>query len=271
MIMRGGVYNMNEIIKRLNVEDIYKIKLDSLKLLKDLNETDEKLNTILEPINGYRPYNISYRFENHEKNQAERYIDRTCWNYLISIFQFKKYMLCTDYDKLRKDIDNFNIPEFNILNAENWIANVKELIYDNINKLVKKVFQKITEETYYTGSGYSNRQKKKRNNNGIDKIFILTTYDYNQVFNYWSSNPTLTDDLEKVCYILSGKKIPNVTLKDKMRMDKINEFKNEYFRIKLCKNGNTHYWLNEDIRNKLNLYGSGEKIIGENIRIKIME
>jgi hypothetical protein len=267
------VIKLTDIIKRLKVEDIYAVRQNALKLTDELHKIDDKLKEALEPIKGYRPY----RFENHLFRNGvqsyKQYYDQTCWRYLVSIFELNKYMLCTDYDKLIKDIDQCNLPEFNIENANGWVDGVKELIYDNVKKLVVKVFESITTGgMYYTGPGASyNKAKKKRNNNGIDKHFILTTHDYNMVFHYWSQTPTVTDDLEKVCYILSGKKLPTHTVKDRMRDEKVNEVENDYFRIKLCKNGNTHYWINDDIRNKLNLFGSGRDVIGENIRIKILD
>jgi hypothetical protein len=46
---------------------------------------------------------------------------------------------------------------------------------------------------------------------------------------------------------------------------------NDYFSVKFCKNGNTHYTMNEEIREKLNKWGPEGNIIGENIKIKIFE
>jgi hypothetical protein len=90
-------------------------------------------------------------------------------------------------------------------------------------------------------------------------------------YSYGWGRPTITDDLEKVCFILSGFPVPDVTCKDIMRRDKVREYKNEFFSLKICQNGNTHYWLNEDVRNKLNLIGSGHDRFGENIKIKIFD
>jgi len=136
--------------------------------------------------------------------------------------------------------------------------------------LIEDVFNRITNEDYFTGSGYSNRTRKKRNNNGIDKHFIITTNDHYHL-GWYSGKPTITDDLEKACYILDGQSVPEITIKETMRRGKIWESENKYFRIRVCKNGNTHYWLHDDIRNKLNLYGARKGIIGENIKIKVFE
>lgn len=260
---------MSEIIKRLDIKSIYQIKLLFLQEIYDLENLDKDIENTLEKLHGYRPYSLNFRYETFEEKREEKYIDRICWNYLVRLFELHKYMLCSDYNKLEKEIQNFQTPVFNLENAQGWLDSLKELIYDNVKTLLNKVFEKITTDTYYTGSGYSNRKKKKRNNNGIDENFIITTHDYDRIFGWYTQTPTLTDDLEKVCYILSGEKVPELTIKDVMRDKKTSEFENKYFKIKACKNGNTHYWLCKDIRNKLNYYGSGKGIIGESIKIKI--
>jgi hypothetical protein len=200
----------------------------------------------------------------------EKYVDRTCWKYLVSLFRLEAYMLCTDYAKMMKEIDEYRTPVFTIENAEGWLAGLKALIHDNMKTLVKKVFAEITTETYQTGSGY-NGPRKKRNNNGVDKNFILGTGDWQDVFGWYSDRPTTTDDLEKVCYILAGQELPEETAKTIMRKTKSETYSCEWFSLKLCKNGNTHYTLSDDVREKLNRYGPEGAIIGENIKIKIVE
>jgi hypothetical protein len=266
-IMEERIY-MNEIIKRLDIQEIFNVKSNLVKKITNFEELDCSVDAEFKIIHGYKPYRIDYRFENNFKNPAIKYIDRTCWSYLVDLYELQKYMLCTDYEKMQKEINEFVTPDFTIENAQGWIDSLKDLIFENVKTLIKQVFKSITEKTYYTGSGYP-RQKKKRNNNGIDESFIIYTNDYSNILGYCSHNPTITDDLEKVCYILSGEKLPDVTCKDIMRQEKKSEFENDYFYLKVCKNGNTHYRLNEDIRNKLNIYGAENGIIGENIKIKI--
>ena len=179
-------------------------------------------------------------------------------------------MLCTDYDKMCKEIGELKTPEFTLPNVHSWTEGLKALVYENVNTLIKQVFKAITEETYRTGGSYNSSTKKKRNNNGIDPFFILSTSDCRCIWGYYGT-PTITDDLEKVCWIVSGLPVPDITCKEVMRSNKTGDFQNEYFRLKVCHNGNTHYWLNEDIRKKLNLIGSGNDRFGENIKIKIFE
>lgn len=261
---------MTDIIKRKTMYDIFGIKCQLLEQLKQFEKLDDKINKTFEELKGYRPYRLETRYDCCGEKREEKYIDRTCWNYLIRLFYLSKYMLCTDYEKMLKDISDFNFPVFTIENAEGYIASLKSIIYDNIKTMLKTVYQRITDETYYTGSGYSNRKKKKRNNNGIDVNFIIGTSDYSRIFAYYCK-PTITDDLEKLCYIFDNQKLPDITIIEQMRCNKSSIGENKYFKIKACRNGNTHYTLDEDTRNKLNLYGGDPSRIGENIKIKIMD
>lgn len=124
-------------------------------------------------------------------------------------------------------------------------------------------------EKYMLCSDYAPR--KKRNNNGVDKRFILRTGDWSMMFAYWGERPTVTDDLEKVCYLLAGRTLPEKTAKALMRAEKREEYSNEFFAIKVCRNGNTHYTLSDEIRDKLNRYGPEGAVLGEDIKIKIVE
>lgn len=263
---------MSDIIKRETIESVYQIKLALITYYRVLEETESSINHLSEQINGYSPFRIDRRFDNHGEKSHIKYIDRQCWTYIVNLFDLHKYMLCTDYEKMQKQIENFDFPEYTVENAQAWLTGLKDLIYDNIKTLIKTVFDRITSETYYTGPGANwNKQKKKRNNNGVDELFILTTYDHLDIKRY-ANRPTITNDLEKVCYLIDNKTLPDVTIKDMMRREQKFEAENEYFNIRICKNGNTHYKIKDkNILNKLNLFGSNNNTIGENIRIKVFE
>ncbi len=263
---------MNEIAKRPLIPDIYKMKIEALSKIKEVETITKELDKVLEPYQGFKPYRIDWRYRDYNERREERYIDKICWYYLANLFELQKYMLCTEYEKMNKEIENFQTPIFNPTNAEAWLSQLKDLIHKNIKTMLKSVYDKIINDYYFTGSGsgYSNRKKKKRNNNGIDKTFILTTNDYDRIFGY-SSYLSITDDLEKACYLLDGKTIPEKTIMGIMRSDKLLIAENKYFKIKLCKNGNTHYTIFDDTRNKLNLIGPDGNIIGEKIKIKLFD
>jgi len=262
-------------IKKYDIESIIiSIEEKKIKMVNNCNkimQLHEETKEIINTIDGFNPIQFKYNQYKYG-DDYKKYINRKCWYYLVNIFDLKKYMLCTSYDKLLKDIEENNIPDFTVKNALGWVRQLKELIYENIRVLVETVFDKIMNDYYFTGgSSYYNQKKKKRNNSGINKFFILTTYDYAYIFSY-RSGVTITDDLEKCLYILDNERVPEEPIKDYMRKNKLNEYENKYMKIKVCKNGNTHYWIkDENILNLLNKIGAGNNnIIGEKIRIKIL-
>lgn len=198
-------------------------------------------------------------------------INQRVWKRLIFLLNLERYMLCSEYDKLQKEIDENKVPEFTLSTVTLWVENLKSLIYDNMEKLVKEVFRQVTEGTYRTGGGW-NAPKKKRNNNGIDKYFILYTGDLG-CYGSAHYNPTITDDIEKCIYILAGEPLPDPSLRARMYKEDTYSGETPWFKIKCYGNGNTHYWITDQaILDKLNRVGSsGSSLFGENIKIKIFD
>lgn len=262
---------MNEIAVRYTVPDIYALKVRALQEIAELEAIDSR-EFALKHIGGWAPWRIDFRFGNYDKfeRRQEIYVDRYCWRYLVNFYALEKYMLCTEYDKLIKDIEEDRTPVFTVENAEGWLAGLKEMVYENVRMLCKRVYENLCTSTYRTGSGY-NGVKKKRNNNGVDHFFILSTSDYRRVFSCYASTPTITDDLEKACYLLDGKLVPEVTIIEQARSLKKSEVANEYFSIKMCANGNTHYRLAQEMADRLNRICPDGTLIGEKMRIKIFE
>lgn len=256
--------------KRHTVESLFAWKLEMLREFSTLTGTNSRIMHAFEALGDHSPYSLNARDLPFSDDRESRYIDKAIWRFIVRQYHLEKYMLCTDWERMRKEIEEFRTPEFTVENANAWIAGLKDLIYDNVRTLVKKVYREIIDGTYYVGSGY-NAKKKKRNNNGIDRSFILHTGDYSTVYGYWSSKPTITDDLEKACYLLDGKTLPDVTLKAKLSGEHSRVAENEYMAIEICKNGNTHYRLEDGIREKLNRFGPDGAVIGENIKIKVFE
>jgi len=257
--------------KYLNLDDLFNDRnyfiSNCQRMLADYAEIEkqtEKYNHL------YLPVEIKRKIESGLTNEnfIEKKIDRFFWNLLIDKFKLENFMLCTDYEKLRDSINTKNeFPKFTKENAEGWILSLKELIYINIKKMFLEVYSRITNETYRTGGW--NSPKKKRNNAGIDTHFIITTNDYNYMFEYWRSTTTITDDLEKIAYLIKGESLPEISLKQHCVKNKITEYDNGSFRVKFCQNGNTHYYLSDDLREALNKTQTGQMKIGEHIKIKI--
>ncbi|MGD9157002.1 MAG: DUF4942 domain-containing protein [Desulfobacteraceae bacterium] len=258
---------MNEITRRLTAEDLFRIKLKFLRQMEEFVDLDQQISDNLKDVNGYRPYNIRWEFHNYHQARTEKYIDQYLWRYLVKLYFLEKYMLCSEYAKMMKEIEELKTPDFTPENAEAWLTSLKSMIYENIRLMCKRVYEKLITGSYETGSGFASREKK-RNNNGVDKFFILQTYDYLMMYNYWSGGPTITDDLEKVCYILDGKSVPDKTLKTLAKINHANEADCSYFKVKFCKNGNTHFFLTDETVGRLNKIGPDGNLIGEKIRIK---
>jgi len=263
---------MGEVIKRFNINDLCELRNKMISQYKEIQEMQKTIDETFSLIGAYPDIKLDNRIRIGGSNQEQKDVDQKMWVYLISYCNLEKYMLCTDYKNLEKEIEQFKTPDFTFENVTNWIAGLKSLIYDNVNTLIKSIFKSITEGSYYTGGGsYNSSKKKKRNNNGVDNFFILSVNDWSTISGYNMFRPTITDDLEKVCYIISGYPVPDITCKDIMRKEHKFEYENEFFKLKIHQNGNTHYTITDAVKNKLNLYGAGNNIFGEDIKIKIFE
>lgn len=254
---------------RHTIQSLYVKKLKMLDLSEQLKATDHQLSEEYKEISWYSPYRLDSRTRtpsDKERSFDEQCIDQAMWYHLVNLYELEKFMLCTDYDKLRADIDNFRTPVFNIENAQGWVDGLQNLILENVKTLVKDVYDRIVNGTYYVG-----KEKKKRNNSGIDTHFILYTGDHSGLFKYWQQRPSIMDDLEKVCYLLDGKTLPKNTLRARIMNSKEPEMSDDYMTVKVCANGNTHFKIKDDIKNKLNMYGPKGATIGEKIRIKVFE
>lgn len=268
---KQGVANVSDIQLRHTVESLYALKCETLTEAHTLWAKEKSLSNIYESINGHSPYRVENYNKIYGENQDMKCIDQALWRYLVRLYSLEKFMLCTDHQKMVDQIDKFQTPEFTIENASGWLDGLKNLIRDNVHALVKKVYSEITNGFYYTGGSGYRGDKKKRNNNGIDKNFILYTADWSTIFAYWRYSPSIMDDLEKVCYILDGKTLPEKTIRQELKAGQKADASNQYMSVKLCQNGNTHFTLDETIRALLNKYGPTGTEIGENIKIKVFE
>ena len=262
---------MCEIQVRHTVESLFALRCKILTDARTLWSLDKQIRESYDSVNGYSPYRIENTNRIHGEDQDEKSVDQAMWRYLVKLYNLEKFMLCTDYAKMSDEIDHFQTPVFTIENANGWLDGLKGLIRENVNTLIKKVYSEITNGFYYTGGSGCRGEKKKRNNNGIDKNFILYTADWSTIFAYWRDSPSIMDDLEKVCYILDGKTLPDKTIRQELKADQKSEARNQYMSVKLCQNGNTHFTLDETIRALLNKYGPSGTEIGENIKIKVFE
>jgi hypothetical protein len=252
-----------ELIKRLSVEDIIKLRNDSYREMKKLQEQAKILEDTCKKLDGRM--SSPYSLQKHFSADAVKILDYRYWRYMVQYFHLQDFMLSSEYEKLSNEVEHFRTPEFTYENVIGWVAGMKDLINNGVKTLAESVYNEIIKATYETGS-----RTKKRNNNGVDKRFIIRTGDYG--YDYCCSRePTITDDLEKLCYILDGKELPEHRMKEKIYRDYryLGETSCPYFSIKVCKNNNTHFLLTDETVARLNKIGNDGFSIGEDVKIKV--
>lgn len=85
-----------DIEPRQSIESIYALKLRLMEKLNAVKELETDIQDSFKVIDGYPPIRIDYDYGRHNADSMEKYIDRTCWRYLVLLFNLGKYMLCTD-------------------------------------------------------------------------------------------------------------------------------------------------------------------------------
>ena len=269
--MEVATMESTEIQVHDDIEALYQTKLEILRRTEIVKEANERLDSLYHHIGWYSPINVREQFDGYGVHwTTSTNVDRILWRRLAAQTKLSKFMLSNEWDKLQAQIEQGKAPEFTPDNARVWIETLKDLVYRSAKDLVTKVFEELTTRTYKTAASYR-APVKKRNNNGVDTRFILGSGDYSDIIGSYSTRyPTITDDLERVAYLLDGKVPPEKSLKETMREAKSLEGENAYMKIRVCANGNTHYVLGDGLRDKLNLIGASRANIGEYIKIKIV-
>ncbi len=259
-----------DVITRPSIEDVFAIKCTCLRLMKTIEAAESECEDMIKKIDGYLPFRVEWSYGSRSLTSYKQ-VDAYCWRYVVALLHLERYMLCTEFKNMTKEIDEGKAPEFTPENVGAWLESLKSLIHENVRAMMKSVYEKIITGSYYTGG--RNGDQKKRNNNGIDASFILYTGDHSRVhqYGYYWNHPTITDDLEKACYLIAGEELPEHPLKNRMAADKTDTGECPYFSIRVCKNGNTHYSMKESTRQILNRIGPDGNLIGEKIRIKIFD
>jgi len=117
-----------ELAKRKTIKEIYLIKLDLLSAYSRLEKEDKNISLLLEQVNNYSLHRLEYKTNYYGENRIEKEIDKKLWQYLVDFFHLNKYMLCTEYDKVEKQIEDFNFPVFNLENVDIWLSNLKKIV-----------------------------------------------------------------------------------------------------------------------------------------------
>ena len=254
---------MSEIIKRLNVKDIINLRNESYCEMKKLEEQMFILDKTCKKLDGIM--SAPYQLKKYYNADAIKILDYRYWRYMVKYFHLQDFMLSSEYEKLSNQVENYQTPEFTEKNVIGWVSGMKDLINNGVKNLAETLYRALINAKYITEN-----KTKKRNNNGVDKRFIIRANDYGYLYSD-NRKPTITDDLEKLCYILDCKELPEHRMKESLYDDGYyyGETSCPYFSIKICKNNNTHYLLTDETVVRLNKVGANSNIIGSDIKIKV--
>jgi hypothetical protein len=239
-----------EITTRQTIQSLINTRDAVIIAYVHIKDEKNKLENLFNTVRGHgSPLDISFSNQPYDKPESVNF-DKYFWLRLTELFSLERFMLCTEYNAMvRKITDQYDFPEFTEKNIEAFLCGCKDWIKNGINAMCDRVYKDLTEGTYWV-----NKERKKRNNNGIDKNFILTTRDYCRI-EYYYSDPTITDDLEKMCYLIDGKRLPEIGIVQQIRKNKNTNHltgENDYFTLRVCKNGNSHYSFKNRWEKKLN-------------------
>lgn len=253
----------NNLIKRLDIKDIIDLRNQSVIEMKKLEEQMFILDKTCKQLDGIMP--APYSLQKHYSADAIKILDYRYWRYMVKYFHLQDFMLSSEYEKLSKQVENYQTPEFTEKNVIGWVFGMKDLINNGVKNLAETLFNELTNAKYITDN-----KTKKRNNNGVSKRFIIRANDYGYLYSD-NRQPTITDDLEKLCYILDSKELPEHRMKESLYNEGYyyGEASCPYFSIKICKNNNTHYLLTDETVVMLNKIGANSNIIGSDIKIKV--
>ena len=200
---------------------------------------------------------------------ADKKISKACWEYYTKKSGILDLM--TDKDKRKYESELSDTPKFDVISVKTWLNSMNEKYLNTVENLFKETFEDLTRAKY---GHWSNR--KQRNNTKVENFFILggacsSSYSFHL---YEMLDNCVLNRLERSLCLLEGKKpllYPN-RISDRVKAMKEGKFiENEYFKLKLHKNGNVHVTIiNEELIEKFNMYcGMADRMsIGNDIKIQ---
>lgn len=275
------MYETN-IQKNLTPEQIESIKLQLVQKRKELYEKFKEFESLWNTLGKeyYFPYKIEERFMNNrhtyqETWNFEREIDKSAWEYFFGSANLQDIMSASAIKKYNEKLAD--PAPFTADLARSYIANSFEIAKNSLNTLLKEVFDRLIQASYKPGGKWKcNIPSKKHNNMKIEKSFRCSESLYVRYgwWDYAENHPPIFNDLEKICCILDRKKpaqYPNTILDQCLRKKPydISFISNEYFDVRLYKNGNQSVKFKRlDILELLNRYGaSGE--LGYDVKVQV--
>lgn len=252
------------LVKRETIQSLILSRNKTLELYSNLKEVHLKLCQEHSIVKPYEIVKLEFMSRKYDLDEIKEF-DKYYWHKLLLLFSIERFMLCTEYEKIKwKILDDCDFLPFTEENVQGFLESCSAWIKDGVNEMLKRVFEQLIDGYYYVG-----KVRKKRNLNGVAKDFILYTFDYNRIA-FYRDSPTITDDLEKLCFLIAGKELPKIGMIQQIEKSKIFTAENDYFSIRVCKNGNTHYKFKDGFEKKINFLYADRTKIGDATKIKIL-
>ncbi len=246
------------------------LRKDLINRFNRIQQEIEDYNEILHTVVAYGPtvalQEGGYSRVNEEWLLPE--LDRSIWKYFFGASKLSELMSQKQTKEFQEKLKD---PEpFTTQAALVYKANIGGIAREQVQTLIKQVFENLTNNWYWTGN-----QRKKRSNTKIDvSCHVCEGIRWDGFFKSFRINdsyPPIFNDVEKACFVLDGKLPPKYP--DDIHSH-INELKsglvgNEYFTVLCYKNGNQKVkFLRLDILEKLNQYGAPGGVLGQDIKIQ---
>jgi hypothetical protein len=209
-------------------------------------------------------YNDDVNIEKYMK-----YTDEQLWIHAVNTCGIKKFLTEDKEKMITEKINKNNIP-FSKEVADDLINTVLNNTDNIIASTFKEVFDKLTNVTFYRGSGLNDRVNN--NKKEIEKKFRFTAF-FGGITNFYirSEHYQVFNDLETVCRLIDEKtrlEYPH-RIGDKMQAEitKGNmKYENDYFKVQVFKKGSVLVEFKTDIYKKLNVYGSTHNRITKSLK-----
>ena len=246
---------MFALVKKEKISNILDMRKDFLnkleKTLKDIEDLQQKALILLGEF--YHLPNLSYHCEFSQiSTDFEAYkkaVDSQLWMHLLDLV-IKPITSSSRYEEIRKMVKE-NPVEFTEKNIIDFFNSLPELQKDLITNLVESLYKKMYPSKF---------EQYKTNKKAIFKF--PEKYICKNAFNYilYSHISDFLDDLQKLFLLLDNKVVAKMEYED-LLSTKVNETKNkeknyyedEYFKIKIYKNGNLHIqFKRKDLLKKVN-------------------
>jgi len=225
----------SEILHQLmHIQKEYAEIVNKIKLIGQYVDSD----IIKMEINKYSLFSNTEEDRRKNIERADERLSKACWEYYANKSGILDLM--TDKDKRKYNESLKNTKKFDETSAIAWLNSMNDRYLNTVDNLFKETFESLIRYKY----GHWSNQKS-RNNTKVEPFFILggichTSYGF-RLYNL--SDNCVLNHLERCLCLIDTKQpkqYPN-RISDRVNAMKEGKFiENEYFKLKLHKNGNVH-------------------------------